>query len=364
MPSLAHQRIEHYVYASKYHPAWRLLASAKAPLLLAWMEDVLRHQPQGVTQQEAARALGSLSLVQESLRRGLVQKSESGLIAPAGACVAALRFAGRLMESRQGQLGALPEPPIALLEREASALARDARDTNEECCSDELLRQRVRQLYALGEQVQSELLLLQSAWLDAHAQLRQALACSPTCEYDDKTLRAAQNALQNSASAQALERCHKTLEHPSAGASALMKDIALVLQSSVASEVLSAWQYSSLQTLAAQLLKTSTVLRQQRQSAGESLRSGIESRAQLLRSGRVSSDGADAGSLSMPAALRRPWIVPHAVQAENLLGSAQSQSAYWSPSHSRSASIRSISHELRMHRALHSAVTSFTSNVS
>lgn len=60
MPSLPQQRTQKYIAARQQHPAWLLLASRRAPLMLSGLEALFEHQPGGVAFDTAVQALADL----------------------------------------------------------------------------------------------------------------------------------------------------------------------------------------------------------------------------------------------------------------------------------------------------------------
>ena len=124
MPTLNQQRTHKYIAARQQHPAWLLLASRRAPLVLSCLDALFEHQRDGVPFDAAVQALAEMLVVhanevdfeidsddtlsqarrevREWIRRGLVVERE-GRVFETDALKTALRFIaqldGRMMTS-------------------------------------------------------------------------------------------------------------------------------------------------------------------------------------------------------------------------------------------------------------------------
>ena len=124
MPTLNQQRTHQYIAARQQHPAWLLLASRRAPLVLSCLDALFEHQRDGVPFDSAVQALADMLAVhanevdfeidsddtlsqarrevREWIRRGLVVERE-GRVFETDALKTALRFIaqldGRMMTS-------------------------------------------------------------------------------------------------------------------------------------------------------------------------------------------------------------------------------------------------------------------------
>ena len=60
MSSLNQQRTQKYIVARQQHPAWLLLASRRAPLMLSCLDAMFEHQRDGVPFDHAVQALADM----------------------------------------------------------------------------------------------------------------------------------------------------------------------------------------------------------------------------------------------------------------------------------------------------------------
>ena len=60
MPSLNQQRTHKFLHARQQHPAWLLLASRRAPLMLSCLDALFEHQRDGVPFDDAVQALADM----------------------------------------------------------------------------------------------------------------------------------------------------------------------------------------------------------------------------------------------------------------------------------------------------------------
>ena len=63
MPTLNQQRTHQYIAARQQHPAWLLLASRRAPLVLSCLDALFEHQRDGVPFDAAVQALADMLAV-------------------------------------------------------------------------------------------------------------------------------------------------------------------------------------------------------------------------------------------------------------------------------------------------------------
>ena len=63
MHSLGQQRTDKYLHARQQHPAWLLLASRRAPLVLSCLDALFEHQRDGVPFDAAVQALADMLAV-------------------------------------------------------------------------------------------------------------------------------------------------------------------------------------------------------------------------------------------------------------------------------------------------------------
>ena len=167
MSTLSQQRTQKYLLARQQHPAWRLLASPRAPLILSCLDALFEHQRDGVPFDLAVQALADLLAahandrdfeielqdtpaqarreLREWIRRALITERE-GRIFETDALKTALRFVaqldGRMMTSTASRLGTVqreidnlataldpnPERRAAHLERRLAELQQQIDD--------------------------------------------------------------------------------------------------------------------------------------------------------------------------------------------------------------------------------------------
>ena len=60
MPTLDQQRTQKYLTARQQHPAWLLLASRRAPLVLSCLDALFEHQRDGVPFDATVQALADM----------------------------------------------------------------------------------------------------------------------------------------------------------------------------------------------------------------------------------------------------------------------------------------------------------------
>lgn len=60
MDESAQQRSERYISARNQHPAWLLLASRRAPLVLGCLRTLFEHGPDGIPVEDALQALADM----------------------------------------------------------------------------------------------------------------------------------------------------------------------------------------------------------------------------------------------------------------------------------------------------------------
>ena len=148
MPTLDQQRTQKYLTARQQHPAWLLLASRRAPLVLSCLDALFEHQRDGVPFDATVQALADMLAahandtdfeidstdtlsqarreVREWIRRGLVVERE-GRVFETDALKTALRFItqldGRMMTSTASRLAVVGEllsyEPYAVMFRKA-----------------------------------------------------------------------------------------------------------------------------------------------------------------------------------------------------------------------------------------------------
>ena len=217
MPSLNQQRTHKYIAARQQHPAWLLLASRRAPLMLSGLDALFEHQRDGVPFDHAVQALADMLAahanqtdfeidtadipaqarreLREWIRRALVTERE-GRIFETDALKTALRFVAqldhRLMTSTASRL--------AVVQREIDNLAT-ALDPNPHSRAEHLQRriqdlqqqlddvqagrlpvlteaqavEGIREVYALATSLRADFRRVEDSWREADRTLRQAI---------------------------------------------------------------------------------------------------------------------------------------------------------------------------------------------
>jgi predicted RNA-binding Zn ribbon-like protein len=140
MATLNQQRTHKYIAARQQHPAWLLLASLRAPLVLSCLDALFEHQRDGVPFDAAVQALADMLAVhsnevdfeidstdtlsqarrevREWIRRGLVVERE-GRVFETDALKTALRFIAQL----DGRMMTSTASRLAVVQREIDNLA-------------------------------------------------------------------------------------------------------------------------------------------------------------------------------------------------------------------------------------------------
>lgn len=140
MPSLSQQRTQKYIAARQQHPAWLLLASRRAPLMLSCLDALFEHQRDGVPFDAAVQALSEMLSahandsdyeidsndtlnqarrdLRDWIRRALVVERE-GKVFETDALKTALRFVAQL----DGRMMTSTASRLAVVQREIDNLA-------------------------------------------------------------------------------------------------------------------------------------------------------------------------------------------------------------------------------------------------
>ena len=217
LPSLGQQRTHKYLDARQQNPAWLLLASRRAPLMLSCLEALFEHQRDGVPFDHAVQALAEMLAahanqpdfeidaadittqarreLRDWIRRALVTERE-GRIHETDALKTALRFVAqldqRVMTSTASRL--------AVVQREIDNLAT-ALDPNPQSRADQIERriedlqqqlaqvragrlpllteaqavENIREVYALATSLRADFRRVEDSWRAADRTLRQAI---------------------------------------------------------------------------------------------------------------------------------------------------------------------------------------------
>ena len=217
MPTLSQQRTQKYLLARQQHPAWRLLASPRAPLILSCLDALFEHQRDGVPFDAAVQALADVLAahandsdfdielqdtpaqarreLREWIRRALITERE-GRIFETDALKTALRFVAqldsRMMSSTASRLATVqreidtlataldpdPERRAAHLERRVTELQQQIEDVRAGRIQPLTAQQAVegmREVYALASSLRADFRRVEDSWREADRTLRQAI---------------------------------------------------------------------------------------------------------------------------------------------------------------------------------------------
>lgn len=217
MDSDIRERTEAYIHARHRHPAWQLLASRRAPLLLSCLQILFERGQDGILLEDAMQSLAELlaehannadfdsagadpvALARKELRgwikRALVIEREGRLYAT-DALEEALRFVdalqGRIMTSTASRLsvvqreieslesGLNPDPKsraaqlrfkLKALEQELAAVESGHLELFDEAQAVE----GIREVYALAVSLRADFRRVEDSWREADRQLRQSI---------------------------------------------------------------------------------------------------------------------------------------------------------------------------------------------
>ncbi|MDD2609019.1 MAG: DUF3375 domain-containing protein [Giesbergeria sp.] len=217
MSSLNQQRTQKYIHARQQHPAWLLLASRRAPLMLSCLDALFEHQRDGVPFDQAVQALAEMLLahanqpeyeidpadvqaqarreLRDWIRRALVTERE-GRVFETDALKTALRFVAqldqRLMTSTASRLAVVQREIDNLAtaldpnpQSRAEQLQRRIQDLQQQLeqvqaghvplLSDELTVEGIREVYALATSLRADFRRVEDSWREADRTLRQAI---------------------------------------------------------------------------------------------------------------------------------------------------------------------------------------------
>ena len=217
MATLNQQRTHKYIAARQQHPAWLLLASRRAPLVLSCLDALFEHQRDGVPFDAAVQALADMLAVhanevdfeidstdtlsqarrevREWIRRGLVVERE-GRVFETDALKTALRFIaqldGRMMTSTASRLAVVqreidnlaaaldpnPQSRVEHLERRMADLQQQLDDVlagRITALTPEQAVEGIREVYALATSLRADFRRVEDSWRDADRTLREAI---------------------------------------------------------------------------------------------------------------------------------------------------------------------------------------------
>ena len=217
MPSLNQQRTHKYLHARQQHPAWLLLASRRAPLMLSCLDALFEHQRDGVPFDHAVQALADMLAahanqpdfeidtadiatqarreLRDWIRRALVTERE-GRIHETDALKTALRFVSqldqRLMTSTASRLAVVqreidnlasaldpnPNSRVEHIERRIEDLQQqlaDVRAGRLPVLSEAQAVEGIREVFTLATSLRADFRRVEDSWREADRTLRQAI---------------------------------------------------------------------------------------------------------------------------------------------------------------------------------------------
>ena len=217
MPSLNQQRTHKFLHARQQHPAWLLLASRRAPLMLSCLDALFEHQRDGVPFDDAVQALADMLAAHANLpdfdieptdiaaqarrdlrdwiRRALITERE-GRIHETDALKTALRFVTqldhRVMTSTASRLAVVqreidnlataldphPKSRAEHIERRIEDLQQqlaDVRAGRLPLLSEAQAVEGIREVCALATSLRADFRRVEDSWREADRTLRQAI---------------------------------------------------------------------------------------------------------------------------------------------------------------------------------------------
>ena len=217
MSTLNQQRTQKYLSARQQHPAWLLLASRRAPLMLSCLEALFEHQRDGVPFDTAVQALADMLAahanhtdfeietddvaaqarreLREWIRRKLVTERE-GRVHETDALKTAMRFVTqldhRMMSSTASRLAVVqreidnlaaalnPNPTSRAehLERRIADLQEQLTDVQAgriTMLTEDQAVEGIREVYALATSLRADFRRVEDSWREADRALRQAI---------------------------------------------------------------------------------------------------------------------------------------------------------------------------------------------
>ncbi|KZK30665.1 DUF3375 family protein [Delftia sp. NA_296.1] len=302
MASLNQQRTQKYIHARQQHPAWLLLASRRAPLMLSCLDALFEHQRDGVPFDQAVQALADMLAahanqpdfeidtadigaqsrreLREWIRRSLVVERE-GRIFETDALKAALRFVAqldrRMMTSTASRLAVVqreidnlasaldpnPQSRAEHLQRRIDDLQQQLQDVQAgrvHRLTDEQAIEGIREIYALATSLQADFRRVEDSWREADRTLRQAII---SAQYHrgavmDQLLDG-HASLLNTQEGRVFDSFHQQLANRSELAE-MRTRILRILEHGAAPQALDDLQHSALRLLVQQLLKEAKVV--------------------------------------------------------------------------------------------------------
>lgn len=217
MDSTAQQRTQKYVTARKQHPAWLLLASPRAPLVIGCLTALFEHHEDGIAEEDALQALSEMLAdyaahddygidpdntrlqsgreLRQWIKRGLVIERGQRLYAT-DALSSAIQFIdsldNRIMTSTASRLSVVqreienleeglnpnPESRKASIRRKIKELESELAEVeagNVPVLSEVDAIERIREVYGLATGLRADFRRIEDSWREADRQLRQSI---------------------------------------------------------------------------------------------------------------------------------------------------------------------------------------------
>ena len=287
MATLNQQRTHKYIAARQQHPAWLLLASRRAPLVLSCLDALFEHQRDGVPFDAAVQALADMLAahanevdfeidsddplgqarreVREWIRRGLVVERE-GRVFETDALKTALRFIAQL----DGRMMTSTASRLAVVQREidnlAAALNPDPQSRTAHLqrriaeLTPEQAVEGIREVYALSVSLRADFRRVEDSWREADRALREAIisARHHRGAVMDQLLDGHANLL-NTQEGRVFDSFHQQLSHQTE-LTEMRQRIRQILDHPAADKALDGLQHSTLRLLVQQLIKEAKVV--------------------------------------------------------------------------------------------------------
>ena len=302
MPSLSQQRTQKYIAARQQHPAWLLLASRRAPLMLSCLDALFEHQRDGVPFDAAVQALSDMLAahandsdydidsgdtlnqarrdLRDWIRRALVVERE-GKVFETDALKTALRFVaqldGRMMTSTASRLAVVqreidnlaaaldpdPETRSAHLQRRIDDLQAQLAQVQSGQVSSldtEQAVEGIREVYALATSLRADFRRVEDSWRQADRMLREAIisARHHRGAVMDQLLDG-HASLLNTQEGRVFDSFHEQLSQQTELAE-MRQRIRQILNHPAAEQALDGLQRSAMQLLVQQLIKEAKVV--------------------------------------------------------------------------------------------------------
>ena len=302
MSSVPQQRTQNYIAARRTHPAWLLLASRRAPLVLSCLESVFEHRPGGVAFEDAVQALVDVlrahanqpefeidaedigkqarSDLREWIRKSLVVERQ-GTVFETDALKTAMRFVAqldrRMMTSTASRLAVVqreidhlatqlnPDPQAREehIQRKLDDLQRqmdDVRAGRVPLFSEDQAVEGIREVYVLATSLRADFQRVEDSWRDADRNLRQSIISEQLHrgEVMDRLLDGHDHLL-STLEGRVFDSFHQQLgDHNELEAMRLR--IVQILNHPATSQALDSSQYGALRNLVMQLIKESKLV--------------------------------------------------------------------------------------------------------